>query len=92
MNTTLTNSTSTDPNVVECHILCQFGLLCAYMAVTGCIFVGCTKEKNRTFCNYLCCAFFFWIICFSGVGGEGCTSEVDTATPAIEMVEVGIKK
>ena len=90
MNTTLTNSTSTDPNVIECHILCQFGLLCAYMAVTGCIFVGCTKEKHRTCGNYLCCSFLFWIICFSG--GEGCTSEVDTATPDVEMVEIGIKK
>ena len=85
MNTTLTNFTSTDPNVIECHILCQFGLLCAYMVVSGC-----TKEKNSTFCNYLCCAFFFWIICFSG--GEGCTPEVDTAIPEVEMVEFGIKK
>jgi hypothetical protein len=93
MNTTLTNSTSDDSTIIECHILCQLVLLCAYMCITGCIFISCTKEKNRTFCNYLCCSFFFWIICFSG--GEGCSPEAETAASSstgTELVEIGIKK
>ena len=84
MNKILTNSTSTNKNVIKCNIFCQLGCLCAYMAITGCIYVSCTKKNNRTCGNYLCCAFFFWIICFD-IGGDIPTS---AESPNVEIIEV----
>ena len=76
----ITNSTL-DKHMIECNLICQLGLLIAYIILSLIVFISCTKPKQRTCCNYCYCMFFFWLICASGNADcSGDTSNIDVNT------------
>ena len=89
-NTTI----SSDPNnvMIKCNLSCQIGCTVAFFLFTFSCFILTHDKNNRTFCNYIICLFFWWLICLSsgdcGINGENTSTSIPSDTNVAQNVEL----